>query len=65
MMTDDARHYNEMGREYKGRESRDAPRNILHRYLAEFDFRCSNRIALGVDDQGRPEKTIKGYSLAG
>ena len=22
----------------------------LHRYLAEFDFRYSNRIALGIDD---------------
>lgn len=25
----------------------------LHRYLAEFDFRYNNRIALGVDDQAR------------
>jgi len=25
----------------------------LHRYLAEFDFRYSNRVALGVDDQER------------
>ena len=25
----------------------------LHRYLAEFDFRYSNRIALGVADQAR------------
>jgi hypothetical protein len=32
----------------------------LHRYLAEFDFRYSNRVALGVDDQGRADKTIKG-----
>lgn len=32
----------------------------LHRYLAEFDFRYSNRIALGVDDQARAEKAIKG-----
>ena len=24
----------------------------LHRYLAEFDFRYSNRVALGVDDSG-------------
>jgi hypothetical protein len=28
----------------------------LHRYLAEFDFRYSNRIALGVDDQDRAER---------
>ena len=25
----------------------------LHRYLAEFDFRYSNRVALGVDDKER------------
>lgn len=25
----------------------------LHRYLAEFDFRYSNRVALGVDDSNR------------
>lgn len=34
----------------------------LHRYLAEFDFRYSNRIALGVDDQNRAEKAIAGAS---
>jgi transposase-like protein len=28
----------------------------IHRYLAEFDFRYSNRVALGVDD---PERAIK------
>ncbi len=27
----------------------------LHRYLAEFDFRYSNRIALGIDDKARAE----------
>jgi transposase-like protein len=32
----------------------------LHRYLAEFDFRYSNRIALGVDDQDRAQKAIVG-----
>lgn len=32
----------------------------LHRYPAEFDFRYSNRIAIGVDDQDRAEKTILG-----
>jgi transposase-like protein len=32
----------------------------LHRYLSEFDFRYSNRVALGVDDQDRADKTIKG-----
>lgn len=32
----------------------------LHRYLAEFDFRYSNRIALGIDDNMRAEKALKG-----
>ena len=32
----------------------------LHRYLAEFDFRYSNRIAVGVDDEGRTELFIRG-----
>ena len=35
-------------------------RKHLHRYLAEFDFRYSNRVALGVDDQDRAGKAIKG-----
>lgn len=32
----------------------------LHRYLAEFDFRYNNRIALGIDDTARAEKALKG-----
>jgi hypothetical protein len=32
----------------------------LHRYLAEFDFRYSNRIAVGVDDQDRADLAIGG-----
>ncbi|MDI3566573.1 IS1595 family transposase [Bradyrhizobium sp. Arg816] len=32
----------------------------LHRYLAEFDFRYSNRTALGVDDYTRAEIAAKG-----
>jgi transposase-like protein len=32
----------------------------LHRYLAEFDFRYSNRIALGVDDTARATRALKG-----
>jgi hypothetical protein len=32
----------------------------LHRYLAEFDFRYSNRGALGVDDQERAVRAMKG-----
>ena len=34
----------------------------LHRYLAEFDFRHSNRIALGVDDVERCMRAIKAAS---
>jgi hypothetical protein len=32
----------------------------LHRYLSEFDFRYSNRIALGIDDAMRAEKALQG-----
>lgn len=32
----------------------------LHRYLAEFDFRASNRAALGVSDEVRAARAIKG-----
>jgi hypothetical protein len=32
----------------------------LHRYLAEFDFRYSNRAALGVGDTERSDRAIKG-----
>ncbi len=32
----------------------------LHRYLAEFDFRYSNRKALGVDDDLRTEQIVQG-----
>jgi hypothetical protein len=32
----------------------------LHRYLAEFDFRASNRERLGVNDDGRASKVVKG-----
>jgi hypothetical protein len=32
----------------------------LHRYLAEFDFRYSERAKLGVDDQQRADKLLKG-----
>jgi transposase-like protein len=31
----------------------------LHRYLAEFDFRYSNRSALGVEDSERAALTVK------
>lgn len=32
----------------------------LHRYMAEFDFRYSNRVALGVDDTARAVKALEG-----
>jgi transposase-like protein len=32
----------------------------LHRYAAEFDFRYSNRVALGVDDQERARFALMG-----
>ncbi len=32
----------------------------LHRYLAEFDFRYSNRIALGVNDEARAGRALQG-----
>ena len=32
----------------------------LHRYLNEFDFRFSNRMALGVSDVARAERALKG-----
>lgn len=31
----------------------------LHRYLSEFDFRYSNRVALGVDDVARADRVLK------
>jgi transposase-like protein len=97
LMTDEARHYMEIGREYASHDAvnhgqeeyvrytagdtittntvegyysifkrgmkgvyQHCDEKHLHRYLAEFDFRYSNRIALGVDDQDRAEKAIKG-----
>jgi hypothetical protein len=32
----------------------------LHRYLAEFDFRYSNRVRLGLDDSARAERALQG-----
>jgi transposase-like protein len=32
----------------------------LHRYLAEFDFRYSNRVALGCQDEERAERLLMG-----
>jgi transposase-like protein len=32
----------------------------LHRYIAEFDFRYSNRVALGINDVARADRALKG-----
>jgi transposase-like protein len=32
----------------------------LHRYRAEFDFRYSNRVALGVNDTARADRVLRG-----
>ncbi len=32
----------------------------LHRYLAEFDFRYSNRVSMGIDDSDRAERLLEG-----
>ena len=32
----------------------------LHRYMAEFDFRYSYRVALGVDDEMRASRALQG-----
>ena len=34
----------------------------LHRYLAEFDFRYSNRVKVGVNDAERATLALKGIS---
>ncbi len=34
----------------------------LHRYLAEFDFRYSNRAALDIDDNMRSRNALRGIS---
>jgi hypothetical protein len=41
-------------------QGNEANVNHLHRYLAEFDFRYSNRVKLGVDDTERTRRAIKG-----
>jgi hypothetical protein len=37
-----------------------ASKKHLHRYLAEFDFRYSNRVALGIDDTARATLALQG-----
>jgi hypothetical protein len=36
-----------------------ASKKHLHRYLAEFDFRYNNLIALGVNDTARTETALR------
>ncbi len=36
-----------------------APKH-LHRYVAEFDFRYSNRVALGCNDGDRADAMLRG-----
>jgi hypothetical protein len=43
-------------------EPRGRSRGIANYGLSEFDFRYSNRVALGVDDQARTETALKGIS---
>jgi transposase-like protein len=93
LMTDEARHYKEPGREFASHEAvnhgkeeyvrghittntvegyysifkrgmkgiyQHCSEKHLHRYLAEFDFRYSNRVALGVNDGERAVLAMKG-----
>ena len=93
LMTDEARHYDDIGRAFASHETvkhsddeyvrgdvhtntvegyysifkrgmkgvyQHCKEKHLHRYLAEFDFRYSNRVRLGVDDVARTERALKG-----
>ena len=31
----------------------------MHRYLAEFDFRYNNRVALGINDAARTDRALE------
>jgi hypothetical protein len=42
--------------------SLDVSEQHLHRYLAEFDFRYSNREKLGVDDVSYADLAVKGFA---
>jgi transposase-like protein len=92
-MTDEARHYMEIGQGFESHEAvnhgqeeyargdistntvegfysifkrgmkgiyQHCAEKHLHRYLSEFDFRYSNRIAVGVNDVERAERALKG-----
>lgn len=93
LMTDEAKWYREVGREYESHQAvmhtakeyvrgnvttntvegyysifkrgmkgvyQHCAEKHLHRYLSEFDFRYSNRVALGVNDGERADLAIKG-----
>jgi transposase-like protein len=93
LMTDEARHYDNIGERFASHETvkhsaddyvrghvhtntvegfysifkrgmkgvyQHCSEKHLHRYLAEFDFRYSNRVRLGVDDVERTARAVKG-----
>jgi transposase-like protein len=93
LMTDEARHYKAIGREFESHESvnhgeeeygrgvvhtntvenfysvfkrgmkgvyQHCAEKHLHRYLAEFDFRYSNRSRLGIEDAERAAMIVRG-----
>lgn len=93
LMTDEARHYTKVGREFADHQVvrhnvgeygrgevhtntiegffsifkrgmkgvyQHCSEEHLHRYLAEFDFRYTERVALGIDDQERANKALRG-----
>jgi hypothetical protein len=43
----------------------DCGEQHLHRYLAEFDFRYSNRVKLGVGHMQRTEKALRASRASG
>ncbi len=45
---------------HRVREDQHCAEKHLHRYLAEFDFRYSNRVGLGVGDVARADRALKG-----
>ena len=68
LMTDEASQYTMVGHEFaehglvahmKG-VYQHCSHNHLHRYMAEYDFRYNNRIALGIDDQCRANNLLAG-----
>lgn len=93
LMTDEATHYREVGKEFRSHDTvshkqdeyvrgvvhtntvegfysvfkrgmkgvyQHCSEKHLHRYLAEFDFRYSNRVRLGVNDVERADRALKG-----